>query len=349
MATIKRIGVLTGGGDCPGLNPAIRAVVYRAADYGYEVYGIREGWAGLIKADAGPIGVNDVRDIISVGGTMLGTSRTNPYKNEADKQKAIENIGKLGLDAVVAIGGDDTLGVANKLSKEGAPCVGVPKTMDNDVSGTDYCIGFDTAVSVAVDALERLKDTAKSHQRVMVLEVMGREAGWVALMTGMAGGADWIMLPEFETDLDEMCNHLVDIKNKGRRFGTVVVSEAIRLSEAAGAEAGAEVEVDAFGHTRLGLRGVGPAVADIIQKKTGISTRSAVIGHIQRGGPPVLRDRYLPTRLGLAAVDMVKAGQFGMMPAVVGDSIKPVALEVAVGKTKTVPAELWEVAKSLFR
>ncbi|HHY46058.1 MAG TPA: 6-phosphofructokinase [Firmicutes bacterium] len=347
MATIKRIGVLTGGGDCPGLNPAIRAVVIRARDYGYEVLGIQEGWAGLVKGDARPIDVDDVREIISVGGTVLGTSRTNPYKNEEDKKKAIENVSKLGLDALVAIGGDDTLGVANKLSKEGVPCVGVPKTMDNDVSGTDYCIGFDTAVSVAIDALERLKDTARSHRRIMVLEVMGREAGWVALMTGMAGGADWIMLPEFETDLDEMCRHLVNLRSKGRLFGTVVVSEAVRV--AGTREEDQAAEVDAFGHTRLGLRGVGAAVADIIKERTGISTRSAAIGHIQRGGTPVLRDRYLPTRLGLAAVDMVKAGKFGMMPAVVGEDIKPVALEVAVGKTKTVPVELWEMAKSLFK
>ncbi|HHV61577.1 MAG TPA: 6-phosphofructokinase [Firmicutes bacterium] len=346
MAEIKRIGVLTGGGDCPGLNPAIRGVVMRALDYNLEVMGIRDGWAGLIKGDMAPIGLADVDTIISVGGTILGTSRTNPFKKEEDVQKVLDNIKKFNLDAIIGIGGDDTLGVANKLSKRGAPAVGVPKTMDNDVSGTEYCIGFDTAVSVAVDALERLRDTARSHHRIMVLEVMGRDAGWVALMTGLAGGADWILIPEVPVDFDEMCKHLMDVRARGRSYGLVVVSEGVKLPHL---DENAGGEVDAFGHVRLGLRGVGQAVGDEIEKRTGVQTRVAAIGHIQRGGSPTVSDRYYPTRLGMAAVDLVMKGEFGKMPAVVGNKIVTVDLDVAVGKTKTVPIELWNEVKALFK
>lgn len=346
MTEIKRIGVLTGGGDCPGLNPAIRAVVMRSEDYGFEVVGITNGWAGLVDGETMPLNVSTVDGIISQGGTMLGTSRTNPFKKSEDARKAIDNVGKLGLDAIIAIGGDDTLGVANKLSGQGIPTVGIPKTMDNDVYGTDSCIGFDTAVTVAVDALERLKDTARSHRRIMVLEVMGREAGWVALSTGMAGGADWILIPEVPADFGEMCNHLKNLRKRGKMFGTVVVSEAIQVA-GAGDEVGDEV--DAFGHTRLGLRGVGNAVGEEIEKQTGVQCRVAAIGHIQRGGSPTVSDRLLGTRLGLKAVDMVREGKFGYMPALQGNDIKPVALEVATSRTKTVPLELYEQAKALFK
>lgn len=345
---IKRIGVLTGGGDCPGLNPAIRGVVMRAADHGYEVIGIKDGWAGMVNADGAPLTIGAVDEIISVGGTMLGTSRTNPYKKEEDAKKVVETFSKLGLDALVAIGGDDTLSVANKLAAQGLPAVGVPKTMDNDVNGTDQCIGFDTAVSVSVDALERLRDTARSHHRVMVLEVMGREAGWVALMTGMAGGADWILIPEVESDLEEMTAHLVSLKARGKSYGLVVVSEAITVKGATEEQAQAG-EVDAFGHIRLGLRNVGQAVAEFIEKHGKLSVRASAIGHIQRGGSPTVFDRYLGTRLGMKAVDLVAQGKWGKMAALKGQDFVDVDLAVAVGKTRTVPPELYEQAKALFK
>ncbi len=346
MAAIKRIGVLTGGGDASGLNAAIRGVVMRAADYGYEVLGIRDGWAGLIKGDTAPIAVGDVREILTQGGTVLGTSRTNPFKKDDDVARCIENVKRLGLGAVVAIGGDDTLGVARKLSERGVPCVGVPKTMDNDVSGTDYCIGFDTSVTVAVDAVERLRDTARSHRRVMVLEVMGRDAGWVALVTAMAGGADWVLIPEVEPDLDAMCAHLSRLRASGRPYGVVVVSEGVKIPGVGDEAAG---EIDAFGHVRLGLRGVGQIVGSEIERRTGVQTRVAVIGHIQRGGSPTITDRFYATRLGMAAVDLVRRGEFGKMPAYAGGEIRTVDLSTAVGRTKTVPESLYEEAKALFK
>jgi phosphofructokinase-like protein len=346
MAEIRRIGVLTGGGDSSGLNAAIRGVVMRAVDYGYEVLGIQEGWKGLVSGDAAPIGVDDVREIISMGGTVLGSSRTNPFKNEGDVKKCKGNVEKLGLDAIVAIGGDDTLGVANGLSQQGVPCVGVPKTMDNDVNLTDYCIGFDTAVTVAVDAVERLRDTARSHRRIMVLEVMGRYAGWVALDTAIAGGADWVLIPEVEPDIDAMCNHLMELRKSGRRYGVVVVSEGIELPSL---QDEAEEEVDAFGHVRLGLRGIGHVVGEEIEKRTGIQTRVAVIGHIQRGGSPTVTDRYHATRLGMAAVDLVHKGKFGKMPTFIGGEVKVVDLADATAKIKTVPQSLYEDAMTLFK
>ena len=346
MAEIKRIGVLTGGGDSSGLNAAIRGVVMRAADYGYEVLGIQEGWKGLVNGDAVPIGVDDVREMITVGGTMLGSSRTNPFKKEGDVEKCKASVKKLGLDAIVAIGGDDTLGVADGLSRLGVPCVGVPKTMDNDVNLTDYCIGFDTAVTVAVDAVERLRDTARSHRRIMVLEVMGRYAGWVALYTAIAGGADWVLIPEIEPDMDAMCKHLVELRESGRRYGVVVVSEGIELP---GTQDEEEEEVDAFGHVRLGLRGIGHVVGEEIEKRTGIQTRVAVIGHIQRGGSPTVTDRYHATRLGMAALDLVHKGEFGKMPTFLGGEIKIVELSEVTEKIKTVPESLYKDAMTLFK
>lgn len=345
MAEITKIGVLTGGGDSSGLNAAIRGVVMRAMDYGYEVLGIQEGWKGLVNGNAVPLGVGDVREMISVGGTMLGSSRTNPFKKEGDVAKCKESVKKLGLDAIVAIGGDDTLGVANGLSQLGVPCVGVPKTMDNDVNRTDYCIGFDTAVTVAVDAVERLRDTARSHRRVMILEVMGRYAGWVALVTAMAGGADWALIPEVEPDMDAMCNHLVELRKSGKPYGVVVVSEGIELP---GIQDESE-EVDAFGHVRLGLRGIGHVVGEEIEKRTGIPTRVAAIGHIQRGGSPTVTDRYHATRLGMAAVDLVRRGEFGKMPTFLGGEIRVVELAEVAEKIKVVPESLYKEAVTLFK
>lgn len=288
-----------------------------------------------------------MREILSRGGTILETSRTNPFKKEDDRKKALDNFSRLGPDALVAIGGDDTLSVAGRFSQEGVPVVGIPKTMDNDVPHTDYCIGFDTAVSVAIDALEPLKDTAWSHRRIMVLEVMGREAGWVAFFSGIVGGADWILIPEVTPDLEELTKNLMEKRKKGRLWGTVVVSEAVGLKGALKEEETGEI--DEFGHGRLGVRGVGQILSQEIERRTGIPAKHAVIGHIQRGGSPVLRDRYYPTRFGILAVDLVQKGEFGKMVALKGEEFQTVELESVMGRVKIVPPELFEIAKTLFK
>jgi len=341
-----RVGILTGGGDCPGLNPAIRGFVMRALDHNFECLGFLNGWKGLVEGTYRPLGLDDVENIIAQGGTMLGSSRTNPFKpgREADLQKTLDNIKALGLDTVVALGGEDTLGVAHKLYKLGIPTVGVPKTMDNDLDATDFTFGFDSAVSVATDAIDRLRDTARSHSRVIVVEVMGRHAGWVALYAGIAGGADWILLPEVPLDLDAMCNHLQAIRSRGKNYGIVVASEGVELPE----EAEGEARVDAFGHKILAERGVADYLAKEVEQRTGIETRSAVLGHVVRGGAPSVFDRVLASRLGIKAADMVKAGEFGRMAALQGNKIVSVPLEAAVAKLKTVPLELYEEAKVLF-
>ncbi len=327
-----RIGVLTGGGDCPGLNPAIRGVVFHALDFGDEVVGIEQGWKGVLEKITRPLTLSEVDEIINYGGTILFTSRTNPFSIEGGPERAIKNLKEMGIDALVAIGGDDTLGVASKLSDLGAKVVGVPKTMDNDLSGTDYTFGFDTSVNIAVDALNRLRDTARSHKRIIVLEVMGREAGWVALFTGIAGGADWVLLPEIKPDFDRMCEHLKkDFERKG--YALVVASEGTQLPLQE------EGETDQFGHKLLQKRGVGDFVAKLIKEKTGIPTRSAVIGHMQRGGAPTVFDRMLGSRVGVKAVDMIHNGEFGKMAAIKGNEIVSVPLKEATGKLKLVSKE----------
>ncbi len=340
-----KIGILTGGGDCPGLNPTIRGFVMRALDYGFEVWGIREGWKGLVQGivEDKPLTVDRVEEIISWGGTMLRSSRTNPYKDPAQLAAVKENVAKFGFDCIVALGGEDTLGVASKLWKDGIPTVGVPKTMDNDLSETDYTFGFDTAVSVDVEAVDRLRDTARSHSRVIVLEVMGRHAGWVALHTGIAGGADWILLPEVPIDYEAMCAHLkVSYARKG--YGIVVASEGAELPNLDESEA----KLDAFGHVILSNRNVGETVASEIEKRTGFETRSAVTGHIQRGGAPSAFDRVLASRLGIRAAQCVYEKDFGKMVAVRGTEIVAVDIEKAVGVLRTVPLDLYETAKTLF-
>ncbi|MBI2915803.1 MAG: 6-phosphofructokinase, partial [Elusimicrobia bacterium] len=280
----KKIGILTGGGDCPGLNPAIRGCVLRAQDHGYECVGFLEGWKGLVQGDTLPLTVAEVSEMINKGGTILGTSRTNPFKKEGAAQKCLENFKRAGLDALVAMGGEDTLGVAARFFQEHQmPVVGVPKTMDNDLSATDYTFGFDTATTVAVDAAERLRDTGRSHRRIMVLEVMGRHAGWVALFTAIAAGADWVCLPEEPVSVAEMCARLKKAHAQ-KKVALVVASEAITIpGESAGKE-----ELDEFGHMLLKKRGVGERLSEIIERETKIETRAAVIGHIQRGGSPTL-------------------------------------------------------------
>jgi len=342
---VKRIGILTGGGDCPGLNPAIRGAVYRALSEGIECVGILDGWKGMIEAKSVPLTLQDVEYIVNKGGTIVGTSRTNPYKKENGVEKCVETLKKLQLDALIAMGGEDTLGVATKLYKEkNFPVVGVPKTMDNDLSATDYTFGFDTAVTVAVDAAERLLDTGRSHRRIMVLEVMGRHAGWVALFTGLASAADWILIPEEEVDINKMCEHLKKVYER-KKTALVIVSEGVVLP---GLKTEKE-ELDEFGHMILKKRGIGEQVADLIEKNTGIETRVAVIGHIQRGGAPTLFDRMLGLRVGVKAVELVLEGKFGYMVALKGNEVVPVPLEEATGQLKTVSLEWIKFMKHFFK
>lgn len=339
-----RIGVLTGGGDCSGLNACIRGVVLRALDFGHQVIGIKDGWKGLLTNDYEPLDLTSVDEIIDMGGTILGTSRTNPFKREGGWDKLKDNFKKMNLNALIAIGGDDTLNVANKLSKDGFAVIGVPKTMDNDLAFTDFTFGFDSAVSVAVDALERLRDTAKSHRRIIVFEVMGRETGWVALYTGLAGGADWIIIPEVETNFDEMCDYLKELRAKGKQYSLVVVSEGVEIK---GLECNV-TEYDEFGHPLMREKGVGEYITKIIEEKTGIQTRFAAIGHIQRGGAPSVFDRILASRLGVRAVELLQEGKTGKMVCLQGNDIGAVDLELAVSQPKFVPRELYEQAKILF-
>lgn len=345
MNMIKRIGILTGGGDCPGLNPTIRGAVYRAQDYNYEVYGIQEGWKGLVKGDINPLNMSEVREIVDRGGTILGTSRLNPYEIDNGIKQVLDSIKKFKLDAIIAIGGEDTLGVANKLfKKENVKLVGAPKTMDNDLSGTDYTFGFDSSVTWAIKAMRSLQDSGRSHRRIMVLEVMGRHAGWVSLFAGMASGADWTLIPEEKVDMKGMCQHLKDVYKKNK-YASVVISEGATLP-------GIDVEkesLDQFGHMILRDRGVGNLLADLINKNTGIETRHAVIGHIQRGGSPTLFDRILGLRCGVTAVDFISQGKFGYMAALKGSEVIGVPLEEAVSKLKMVNKKWWELAQVFFK
>lgn len=340
-----KVGILTGGGDCPGLNPAIRGAVYRGADLGMQFTGIIEGWRGLVKGIYEPLPIERVEEIIYQGGTMLGSSRTNPFKKQEDLDAVLKNIKAEGFDAIIACGGEDTLGVAARLySEHGVPTVGVPKTMDNDLSLTDYTFGFDTAAAVGMEALDRLRDTARSHRRVMVLEVMGRHAGWVALYVGLAGGADWITLPEEKPDLDAMCAHLQKVRERGKKYGLIVASEGTEIPAAE-----EEKTVDAFGHVNLGERNVGEFLAKTIQDRIGWETRSAVVGHVHRGGPPTIADRVLGMRVGMKAAELVRDKQFGKMAALQGTEIVGVSIVEATATLKTVPAELIEQVRTTFK
>jgi phosphofructokinase-like protein len=335
------IGVLTGGGDCPGLNAVIRAVVRTGLRYDYDTIGIRDGWLGLITGNVEPLTDYSVTGILPKGGTILGTSRTNPFKNEADVQRLKDNLRKFGIDAIVAIGGEDTLGVANRLTKMGIPVVGVPKTIDNDVSGTDYTFGFDTAVSIVTEAIDRLHTTAESHHRVMVVEVMGRHAGWIATMAGIAGGADEILIPEVPFDLNDVCRHMRARYESGKKFSIVVVAEG---AQPKGIEGGIlqSAVTDEFGHVRLG--GVGTFLREELENRLGMETRVTVLGHVQRGGSPTAHDRILATRFGVSAVELISRKDFGKMVALQGNAIVAVPLEEAVAKLKTVDMDLYELA-----
>ena len=345
MSTDSRgtIGILTGGGDCPGLNAVIRAVVRRADMLGYRVVGIKNGWLGLVKDMMEPLSLLSVSGILPRGGTILGTSRTNPLKSDADKKQVVENLKK--IDYLIAVGGEDTLGVARALASEGVKAVGVPKTIDNDIEGTDQTFGFDTAVAIVTEAVDRLHSTAESHQRVMVVEVMGRHTGWIATVGGLAGGADCILIPEHPLTIEEICEILEKRHARGRLFSIVVVAEGFKL---AGADklVTKDREVDQFGHVRLG--GVGEVIGKEIEKRTGYETRVTVLGHVQRGGSPTAFDRVLGTRYGVAAVDLIEQGKFGEMVSLKGNQITHVPLSQSMRNLKTVDPELIRTAEIFY-
>lgn len=341
----KRVGILTGGGDCPGLNPVIRAIVRRGNRGGFEIIGIKNGWKGLLENNTIPLDLQAVSGILPKGGTILGTSRTNPYKKEGDTAKIVANYKKLKLEGLIAIGGEDTLGVANRLSKEGLNVVGVPKTIDNDLSGTDYTFGFDTAVNIATEAIDRLHTTAESHHRIIVAEVMGRHAGWIAVHAGMAGGADIILIPEIPIEINKVCELLKKRHKRGKTFSIVVVAEGAKFMESKG-EVIQKEEKDAFGHVRLG--GIGQILSQEIEKRTGYETRVTVFGHIQRGGSPTAFDRVLGTRFGVHAVELVEEGKFGYMVSLQGKNIVSVPIDEAVKKLKTVDMDLYKIAEIFF-
>jgi len=340
----KKVGVLTGGGDCPGLNSVIRAIVRLALKEGYEAVGIKNGWKGLVENDTEKLDLRSVSGILPKGGTILVTSRTNPYKKQGDVEKAKATFKKLGLEALIAIGGEDTLGVASKLHKEGLNVVGAPKTIDNDLSGTDVTFGFDTAINIATEAIDRLHTTAESHHRIMVVEVMGRHAGWIAVESGLAGGADVILIPELPIDMDEVCALLKKRHARGKSFSIVVVAEGAKFKQ--GKLVKQEEKLDAFGHIRLG--GIGHALGEAIEKNTGFETRVTVLGHLQRGGTPTAFDRVLGTRFGIKAMELVLKKDYGKMAALQGNQVKGVSLEAAVAKLKTVDMELYNIAKIFF-
>ncbi len=344
-----RAGILTGGGDCPGLNAVIRAVTRRLQTSGWDVMGVREGWRGLVENKLEELGPREISGILPRGGTIVGTSRTNPFKLDGGVDAVLRNFAENSLDALVAIGGEDTLGVAARLSEEhDFPVVGVPKTIDNDLSGTDYTFGFDTAVWVCTEAIDRLHTTAESHNRVMVVEVMGRHTGWIAVMSGIAGGADVILIPEHPITVEDACSEITRRHSRGKDFSIVVVSEGYELTYASGEQRQVtqEAALDAFGHVRLG--GVGDELAREIQERTGYETRVTVLGHVQRGGSPTPRDRVLATRYGLKAADLVLSGSWGRMAALRGDTIVDVSLKEATEELKTVPPEWYDVAQAFF-
>jgi ATP-dependent phosphofructokinase / diphosphate-dependent phosphofructokinase len=345
-----RVGVLTGGGDCPGLNAVIRAIVRTGVDEcGYEFTGFRDGWRGPLEGDTMTLDVQAVRGILPRGGTILGSSRTNPLGESAAAggrsglERVEDNLAKLGIDALVAIGGEDTLGVAARLHDEGVKVVGVPKTIDNDLGLTDYTFGFDTAVNIAMEAIDRLHTTAESHHRALIVEVMGRNAGWIALHAGMAGGANVILIPEQPFDIEQVCGW-VEHRFQTRYAPIVVVAEGAHPKD--GYEALAAQERDAFGHVRYG--GVGQMLAYEIEKRTGKEARATVLGHIQRGGTPTAYDRVLATRFGTHAIRAVAAGAFGAMVALRGTEIVEVPLAAATGELKLVPPERYAEAEIFF-
>jgi phosphofructokinase-like protein len=340
-----RIALVTGGGDSSAINAAIRSVVHKCYAENYEVIGIKRGWRGLVLDEVEPLFLGSVKGILQAGGTILGSSRTNPFKMDHGVENVIVNLRKHGIDAIIAIGGEDTNGVAHRLAEQGVKCVGVPQTIDNDLRGTDYSIGFDTAASVAMDALDKLHTTAAAHHRVMVLEVMGRDSGWIALLGGIAGGADTILVPEVPFTLEEIEKRIEHRRAMNRDYSIVVVSEG---AKPAGMEAQQvrDQKKDDFGHVRLG--GIGEWLAYELEQKTGYETRVTHLGHLQRGGTPTLFDRLLATRLGEHAVEMVKRGEFDHMACMSENKVTSVPYSEALAGKKTIDLSLYELAKVFY-
>ncbi len=344
-----RIGVLTGGGDCPGLKATIRSIVIQGEKEGYEIIGFMDGWAGVLENRWQKLTQEDVEDIHRQGGTILFTSRTNPYKETTGLERVKDTLKKNRIDALVAIGGDDTLGVAHRLCSEGIKIVGIPKTIDNDLSATDYTIGFDTAINIAVEAMDRLHSTARSHHRVMVVEIMGRHTGWMTLEAGIGGGAHIILIPEVPFDLDEVCRTLRERKDAGKNYSMVAVAEgakAAKGSKLLTQEVVKEARTDAFGNILLG--GVGEVLAKEITYRTGLETRSVILGHLQRGGSPSAFDRFLATRFGIKAVELIKEGKFSQMVSLKGTDIISVPLKDAVERTRYVSVDWYNRLVGLF-
>ncbi|HVF54132.1 MAG TPA: 6-phosphofructokinase [Actinomycetota bacterium] len=342
---MARVGILTGGGDCPGLNAVIRAVVRKGVnDYGHAITGYKDGWRGVLENKVVHLNPDNTAGLLHRGGTILGSSRTNPFKEEQGVERVKESLAAEKIEALIAVGGEDTLGVAAKLGSEGVNVVGVPKTIDNDLNATDFTFGFNTAVQICTDAIDRLHTTAESHNRVIVLEVMGRHAGWIATYAGIAGGADAILVPERPFDIDDVCEHIRHRHQKGSTFSIVVVAEGAKLAQ--GTEITQKEELDAFGHVRLG--GIGVMLEREIEGRTGYETRVTILGHIQRGGTPTAFDRVLATRFGIAAIDAVDAKDYGKMVALQGTRIVRVPIEEGVGTLKTLDPELYATAEVFF-
>jgi 6-phosphofructokinase 1 len=342
----KQIGMLTSGGDCPGLNAVIRAVARRSFARGYEVTAVREGWGGLIDGSFRALGPRDISGILPRGGTIIGTSRRNPFTEDGGVDRVCRNWGRQGLDALVVIGGEGSLSIAARMFNERQlEIVGVPKTIDNDLAATDYTFGFDTAVAIATEAIDRLHTTAESHNRIMVVEVMGRHVGWIATVSGIAGGADVILIPEQPVTVEECCRMLQKRHDQGKDFSIVVVSEGYELTYESGESQLVAIGTDHYGRPRLG--GVGAVLANEIQERTGYETRVTTLGHVQRGGTPTAHDRVLATRFGLKAADLVHEGKFGRMAALDGNVIVDVSLDEATAKLKTVPRDWYDLALAL--
>ncbi len=342
---VKKIGVLSGGGDSTAINAAIRAIIKRSEQYGFEVFGIKNGWEGLIKGKGEIISSDFVSGILCIGGTKLGTSRTNPFNVEGGVEKVKENIKKFNIDALITIGGDDTNGVTNKLSQYDIKGVGIPQTIDNDIAYTDYSIGFDSALEIVTDAIDKLHTTACSHQRVMILEVMGRDAGWLALHGGIAGGADVILIPEVPFSYDEIIDVIEKRRKKGKEFSIIVVAEGAK-PKSLDQQVTSTGKVDSFGHVQLG--GIGDHIGKEIEKRTGYSTRTTILGHLQRGGMPTAFDRILATRLGVKAVDLVHDNDFGKMVCFKEYKIITVPLSEALKEQKPMDLELYELSKLFY-
>jgi phosphofructokinase-like protein len=342
---VARIGVLTGGGDCPGLNAVIRAVVRRGVEgHGCEVVGFRNGYRGIMEGESVELTPATVRGILHRGGTILGTSKINPFREERGLERLVEGLEATGVEGLISIGGEGTLGAAAKLSEEDVQVVGVPKTIDNDIAATDFTFGFDTAVQVATDAIDRLHTTAESHNRVMVLEVMGRNAGWIAMFSGLAGGADVILIPEHPFDIDEVCGHLRHRQSEGHLFSIVVVAEGANPKK--GTLPIPEYEPDEYGWPKLG--GISTVISREIEERTGFETRVTILGHVQRGGSPTAFDRVLATRFGVAAIDLAAQDRWGRMVSLRGITVVDVPLGEAVAMPKYVPDRLYEVAEVFF-